>query len=401
LTTPTIKSGEKNLRVAQVTTVDMAVGLLLRDQILYLQRAGWDVEAICSDGPWVPKIRASGIRVHTVRLRRAITPFRDIVGLARLYRCFKREKYLIVHTHTPKANLLGQIAAWLAGVPIRVITVHGFYFHDRMGRLARNFYIWLERISHRCAGFSFSQNREDIATARREKIGADRKMHFLGNGIDLALFNRELHADSARRLREELGIKAEAPVIGIVGRLTFEKGYREFVQAAAIVHRQFPEVHFIAIGPEDVMTFDSMRGLPGMEEIKDCFHWLGMQVDMPKFYAMMSAFVLPSYREGFPRALMEASAMALPVVATDIRGCREAVDHRETGILVPPRNVEPLAEAVLELLRNPEATRLMGEKGRAKAEREFDQLTVFRQVLSAYQELAGSTAEVVPRDGGG
>lgn len=388
-----IEAGEKKLRVAQVTTADLAVRFLLRDQILYLQRAGWDVEAICADGPWVHEIRASGIKVHTIRMYRAITPLRDLVGLVRLYRCFKREKYLIVHTHTPKANLLGQIAAWLAGVPVRVITVHGFYFHDRMGGLARNLYILLERISHRCAGFSFSQNREDIATAQRAKIGADGNMHFLGNGIDLTLFTRELHQESARRLREELGIKAEAPVIGIVGRLTFEKGYREFVRAAAIVHRQFPEAHFIAIGPEDVMTFDSIRRLQGMEEIKERFHWLGMRVDMPKFYAMMSAFVLPSYREGFPRALMEASAMALPVVATDIRGCREAVEHRETGILVPAQDAESLAKAILELLRNPGAARAMGEKGRAKAEREFDQLAVFRRVHDAYRHLAGPLAE--------
>jgi glycosyltransferase involved in cell wall biosynthesis len=391
-----MKTGEKKLRVVQVTTVDLAVRFLLRDEIFYLQREGWDVEAICSDGPWVPEIRASGIRVHTIRMYRAITPLRDLVALLRLYRCFKREKYLIVHTHTPKANLLGQIAAWLAAVPIRVMTVHGFYFHDRMGRVARNFYVLLEKISHRYAALSFSVSREDIATAEREKIGADGKMHFLGNGIDLTLFNCERHQDAARRLREELGIKAEAPVIGIVGRLTLEKGYREFVRAAAIVHRQFPEAHFIAIGPEDVMTWDSTRQWQGMEEIKERFHWLGMQVDMPKFYAMMSVFVLPSYREGFPRALMEASAMALPVVATDIRGCREAVEHRETGILVPVRDVESLAKAILELLLNPGAARMMGEKGRAKAGREFDQLAVFRRVLGAYHELTAALAEAVP-----
>jgi len=388
--------GEEKPRVAHVTTVDSAVRFLLRDQILYLQKSGWDVEAICSDGPWVREIRASGIKVHTVRMCRAITPFRDLVALGRLYWCLKREKYLIVHTHTPKANLLGQIAAWLAGVPIRVITVHGFYFHDGMGSVARNLYILLERISHRCADFSFSQNREDIATARREKICADGKMHFLGNGVDLALFTRELYQESARRLRDELGIKAEAPIIGIVGRLTFEKGCREFVSAAAIVHREFPEAHFIVIGPEDVITAHSLTQLQGMEEIKEHFHWLGMQIDMPKFYAMMTAFVLPSYREGFPRALMEASAMALPVIATDIRGCREVVEHGETGILVPAQNVESLAKAILELLRNPEAARAMGEKGREKAKREFDQLAVFRRVLGAYHELTASSVGAAP-----
>jgi glycosyltransferase involved in cell wall biosynthesis len=323
-------------------------------------------------------------------MHRAITPLSDLVSLARLYRYLRRERFAIVHTHTPKANLLGQLAAWLARVPIRVVTIHGFYFHDYMPRWRRRFYIWLERTSQGFAHWCFSQSREDMVTAARERICPQSKMHFLGNGVDLTLFRSEAHTESAARLRAELGFAPGAPVIGIVGRLTFEKGYREFIQAAAIIHRRHPEVFFVAIGPEDVIRCGDLYRLEGMEEINACFRWLGMRLDMPRCYAIMTAFTLPSYREGMPRVVMEAAAMSLPVVATDIRGCRETVEPYETGLLVPRRDAHALARAVLELLDDPARAQAMGEKARRKAEREFDERFVFQHVEDAYARLGNS-----------
>jgi hypothetical protein len=165
------------MRVAHVTTVDMSVRFLLRDQIRYLQNAGCDVSAICSCGPWVEEIRASGLPVRVIPMRRAITPLADLVALVRLYRCFRRERFAVVHTHTPKANLLGQLAACMARVPVRVVTLHGFRIHGAMPGWERRFYFFFDRVSCLCAHWVFSQARGDMATAIREKVCPEWKVH--------------------------------------------------------------------------------------------------------------------------------------------------------------------------------------------------------------------------------
>jgi glycosyltransferase involved in cell wall biosynthesis len=333
-------------------------------------------------------------------MRRAITPFSDLVALIRLFLYFRRERFDLIHTHTPKANHLGQLAGWLARVPRRVITVHGFYFHDGMPKWRRHFYIVLEKISSTCAHWIFSQNHEDIATAIREGISQESKLHFLGNGVDVDYFRRDKHLEAAARLRAELRIPPEAPVVGIVGRLTFEKGYREFLEAAAIICRQQPGVHFVAVGPEDVISRSAVETMAKALNPSPALHFCGMQVDMPRFYAMMTAFALPSHREGMPRALIEAAAMSVPAVATDIRGCREIVDPSQTGLLVPVGDAARLAKAIVDLLGNPERARAMGKKARRNAEQEFDERVVFARIRDAYAVLLGCPTMEPPGSNG-
>jgi len=226
-----------------------------------------------------------------------------------------------------------------------------------------------------------------MARAIREKVCPEWKAHYLGNGIDVARFRREDHVGASFDLRSILGIPPEAPVVGIVGRLTFEKGYREFIEAAAIVHCQLPGAHFVAIGPDDAGVRVTLEGQIARLGLEGCFRWLGVQSNMPAYYAMMSVLALLSYREGLPRVLMEAAASSIPVVASDIPACREIVEPGRTGLLVAVGDSRALAGAVLEILADPERAREMGENGRRKAEREFDQLPVFERVHNAYAEL--------------
>jgi lipopolysaccharide/colanic/teichoic acid biosynthesis glycosyltransferase/glycosyltransferase involved in cell wall biosynthesis len=374
-------------RIAHVTTADVSVRFLLLNQLLYLREKGYEVAAVCSDGPWLADVRALGFEVQTVTMKRAMTPFSDLIALGRLYRCFRRSGFDLVHTHTPKGNLLGQLAAWLARTPYRVITIHGFYFHDAMPKWNRRFYIFMEKISSRCAHWIFSQNREDMATAVREGISPESKMHFLGNGIDLKIFQREKYADAAARLRIEMGIPPSAPVVGILGRLTFEKGYREFFEAASIIRQKHGDTHFVIVGPDDVICKNELDGLVEKFNLRACVHFCGMQVDVGKFYSMMTCFLFPSYREGMPRVLMEAAAMSIPAVASDIRGCREVIDSGKTGILVPVRNASLAATAVIDLLDNPAQAQAMGKAARCKAELEFDERAVFNRVHEGYSRL--------------
>jgi glycosyltransferase involved in cell wall biosynthesis len=373
-----------------VTTADMAVRFLLRDQLRYLQNAGYEVSAICSEGPWVEEIRADGIPVRVIPMRRAITPFADLAALVRLYRCFRRERFLVVHTHTAKANLLGQLAARLAGVRARIFTLHGYHAHIGMPGWQRRLYALLDRASCRCAHWVFSQGHEDAIMAVRENICPASKMRYLGNGIDVRWFQHQEHRIDGAGLRSKLGFPPDAPVVAIVGRVTFKKGYGEFIDAAALIRSHRQDVRFLAIGPDDDPSEASLHAQVKRLRLENCFCWLGMQTNMPEWYALMSVMALPSYREGLPRVIMEAAASSVPVVASDIPACRELIEPGRTGLLVPVKNSRALGEAILQVLSDPDRARDMGVRARLKAEREFDQVPVFERVRDAYAELLGA-----------
>ncbi|MBW1907530.1 MAG: glycosyltransferase, partial [Deltaproteobacteria bacterium] len=193
-------------RVAHVTTVDLSLRYLLLNQLQRIQNEGYEVFAISADGPEVPVIEAAGIRHFAVPMTRRVTPIADLRCLWELVRIMRRERFDVVHTHTPKAGLLGQLAARIAGVPIVANTLHGFYFHDDTKPLARRFYIWMERVAAKCSDTILSQNREDMATAITEHIASPERLKWLGNGIDVARFDRQRLTDSSLQdLRGDIG----------------------------------------------------------------------------------------------------------------------------------------------------------------------------------------------------
>jgi glycosyltransferase involved in cell wall biosynthesis len=211
-------------------------------------------------------------------------------------------------------------------------------------------------------------------------------MRFLegGTGIDLDRFRPQGSRSEARR---SLRIGDDTPVVGIAARLTHEKGYREFLQAAALVLLSCPDTRFLSIGPSDAAVQTEFEDLASQLGISRAVDFLGMRVDMPDLYEAMDILVLPSHREGMPTTLMEAAAMERPVVTTDIRGCRDVVRDGETGLLVPPRDPEALGAAIASLLSDPERRRRMGLAARCRAEKLFDQRKVFAQVETVYRQL--------------
>lgn len=368
----------------------MSLGVLLLNQLQRLKEAGYDVVAMSNPGPYFGQIEAAGIRAIPATMVRAITPWADVGALARLTRALRRERPDIVHTHTPKAALLGQYAALLAGVPIRVHTIHGLYFPGHMSPRTRPIYVGVERLTMRYAHLSLSQNPEDIPVAIEERICHPDRIRYLGNGIDLSRFDPALLDPAAAvRLRAELGIAPDDQVVGIVGRVNREKGYVEFFQAAARLAERFPRARFLVVGPVEKEKSNALDPLALAAEagVAERTVYAGLRSDLPDLYGIMDVLVLPSHREGFPRSPMEASAMALPVVATDIRGCRQVVAHGETGYLVPLRDEERLAEAVGTLLADPELARRMGAAGRVRALEHFDERHVIDRTLAAYGEL--------------
>ena len=374
------------LKIAQVATVDLSIRFLLIDHLQRLQELGHDVTAICSPGNWVEDVRTRGIRVLTVPMQRELSPTQDFRSLLSLRRCFAEEKFDVVHTHTPKAGLLGPVAARLAGIPVIVHTIHGLLFHDRMPALKRALFWLPEKWTATFATHVLSQSREDVQVAIRTHVASRSKIQYLGNGIDVRHFSGETRVDRAEFTNGAIG--PDDFVVGCVGRLVYDKGFRELFEAAEMLVPRFPNLKFVVVGPEESDQNDAIEP-DRLEDLKQrgIVHFLGWRDDTRSCYAMMDAFALPSHREGVPRACMEAAAMKLPVIASDIRGCREIVLDGESGILVPVRNGTGLAEAITRLMEDPGLRRRMGERGREHICANFDHRQVLERLTGFYDGI--------------
>jgi glycosyltransferase involved in cell wall biosynthesis len=295
--------------------------------------------------------------------------------------------------------VIGQWAARRAGVPVVLQTLHGFYFHDRMPPLRRRKWIWIERFSARHSDHVLCQNPEDVETAVRERIVPPERITLLGNGVDLRRFHPAAPGDPRRaRVRQELNLPADALVVGMVGRFVAEKGFPEFLQAAqTIAARTALPVRFLVVGHKlESERAGETWAPPAAGVLAGRLAILSDRDDMPDLYAAMDIHVLPSHREGFPRALMEGAATALPQVATQIRGCRQTVADGTTGFLVDVGDVKALAERCERLLNDTSLRTAMGAAARAKAEAEFDQRRVFEKVRACYNTLLARRATLNP-----
>ena len=366
----------------------MALRYLLADQLAFLQGRGYDVTAVCGNDGAVPELASREVPVRRATLTRRIDPLADARGFGELVAVLRELRPDVVHTHTPKASLLGQWAAALVRTPFRVHTIHGLYFPGHMRERDRWKYAWIERLQMMPADVILSQSREDIETCRTLRLCPPTKVSFLGNGIDLGRFHpRNREPDRAATLRRQLDIPDGALVVGMVGRLVREKGYLELFAAAREIKARCPEVLFLAIGPREPMKADGVTDSDVTAAgLGNVLRLLGNRDDVAELYGIMDVLAHPSHREGFPRAPMEASATGVPVVATDIRGNREAVFPGENGFLVD-RGGPGLASAIIRLLIEPDTRRRMGERARQIAEERFDQRDVFERVARAYESL--------------
>ncbi|MGH9019219.1 MAG: glycosyltransferase, partial [Acidimicrobiales bacterium] len=266
------------------------------------------------------------------------------------------------------------------------------YATEDDGPLRRGVVYGLERFASMFSRAELLQNEEDVAVLRRWRVPAA-KIVVLGNGIDMQRFGPPAGADAVARARSALGVASDAVVVGMVGRLVWQKGLRELFAAAARLGRTHPDVVVVVVGPPDDdkadgLSADDMAAATALGNVR----FLGRRDDVEELYHGFDIFVLPSYREGFPRAAMEAAASAVPVIATDVRGCRQVVDDGATGLLVPVRSADALAEAIAALAGDEPRRRALGTAARRKAEVEFDDRRQIAVTLEVYERLlaAGS-----------
>ena len=364
-----MKNSSKGLKIIQVTTVPQTLGFL-RGPIDYLIRAGAEVHVLTSPGNIRNVVSPDNVQAHFVTMTRTMNPVQDMVSLFRLWISFLRIQPQILHSHTPKAGLLGVLAGRMAGVPVVFLSVFGLPQMTASG-IRKLILDVLTKISCHLANAVWcdSQSMKDylILNGLCRKNKAFVVAHGSVSGVDaINVFNPELFNEGARRgIRAGLGIPEGSVVLGFAGRLARDKGLHELAEAWRILSCQRNDLHLILIGPweakdplsrNDVFLFKSDPKV----------HVLGFIREVAPLLSTMDIYVMPSYREGFGLTNIEASAMQLPVVSTRIPGCIDSVKEGETGLLVSPRNVTQLVGAIKRYLDDPALRRRHGLRGREK-----------------------------------
>ena len=377
------------MKACQLCAIDFTLKKFIIPLVDGMVAEGWDVYSICSDGDYVPELRNQGYNIITVEISRSINPIKHIVTTAKLYKLFRKEKFDVIHVHTPVASLVGRLAAWLAGIPLIIYTAHGFYFHDEMPKLKMWIFIFLEKIAGKITSFLFTQSSEDCETAIKTGIMKAEKVLAIGNGVDVERFNPEKYGEQVE-LRRSLGIPDDGFVVGIISRLVEEKGIVEFLEAAEYLNLDNSNLYFLLIG--DRLASDHAESVTDIIEstkkkLRTNLILTGLRTDIPELLSIMNVYCLPSWREGMPRTIIEAMMMQKPVIATDIRGSREEVEQNVTGLLVPVKNSRKLAAAVSRIYSNPDWAAQLGHAGRKKALKHYDESKVISKQIEKISQL--------------
>src|SRR3989442_1413887 len=329
---------------------------------------------------------AAGARVvHVPRLRRALNPFADIGAIVWLYRYFRRERPVIVATHTAKAGTLGRTAAWLAGVPVVVHTFHGHVLDGYFGRLTTSFFVLIERALGRVTTCFIAISPEIADDLDRLRIGRG-KVTVVRLGLELD------HVVNGQRgrLRADLGVPDKAPLVGIVGRLVPIKAHDMFLAAAAALGKADPKVHFAIIGDGELAA--QLRDLARAWGLPDRIHFAGWRADLADVYADLDIVVCCSRNEGTPVSVIEACAAGVPVVGTKVGGMTDIITDGLNGLLVPTGDAAALSAAIGGLISDPARRSSMGAAGHKMVLERYGASRMVNELKQVYAELLNRQA---------
>jgi glycosyltransferase involved in cell wall biosynthesis len=374
----------------RVTTVAISLRLLLTGQMKFMSENGFKVYMVSSPDEHVPDlINEEQCEHFSAPMTRKITPLLDIISLIKLILLFRKLNPDIVHTHTPKAGILGMMAAWLLRVPIRMHTVAGLPWMESYG-LKRKVLEITEKWTYFFATNIYPNSKRLKDFIASKNWVSEKKLKTIGsgssNGVNVRFFsvNNEI-SDKALQMRSGLGISESNFIFCFIGRLVSDKGVNELVEATDILSKQRQDFSLILVGKTeddlDPLSPETMKTIGRNNAIFN----VGFANDVRPYIDASNMVILPSYREGFPNVPLQAGAMGKPCIATDINGSNEIIRHRETGWLVPPKNTKKLAEAMNYCLEN----RLeVIEKGLAiqkRVQADFDQQKIWKELLKEYK----------------
>jgi glycosyltransferase involved in cell wall biosynthesis len=368
-----------------VNTDHAALNFLVNRTNFINQSTEFQNDIVCSRGPHLDRLGVRGAQVTPIDIPRGLSPAALTRMLVSLVRHLRANSYSIVHTHNSITGAVGRIAARLARVPATIHTIHGFHFHEQMIAPKRLPYVAAERWLSRWCDVLLSQNREELVEIRRLGFRPRMGVFHIGNGIDLRRFAPRTAPPNNPR-----------PVVLSVGRLEPVKNHGMLFDALKRLHpRRRPLVWLVGEGPCRAQYTAQLLA----DGLSECVQFLGYRYDIPDLTAAADIAVLTSLKEGMPRALMEAMAVGVPVIATNVKGSREVVQNGRTGFLVPLGDAGALADCLALLMDSPARRQEMGARGVEHARRQFDEDRVADRLVAIYRSTLaarGVTSAVAP-----
>lgn len=382
-----MKSSHKLIRI---TTVPVSLSVLLKDQLRYMSDH-FEVLAVSSPDKILEQVGVrEGVRTAPVTMTRAITPVQDVKALWKLYRLLKKEKPSIIHTHTPKAGLLGMLAGRMAGVPVRMHTVAGLPLMENTG-VKRKVLDFVERLTYSCATNVYPNSKHLAGFILENRFCREQKMKVLGNGSSNGINTRffqpgEDLEKAAADLKKKYGFTDKNFVFVFVGRLVKDKGIEELVAAFSALKVKHPHIKLLLVGPYEPELDPLAPATRKTIETDESIIHAGFQQDIRPFLMISQALAFPSYREGFPNVPMQAGCFNLPSIVTDINGCNEIVEDGKNGLIIPAKNVLELQGAMERLLTNTTLYLTLQSNARKMIVDRYEQKYLWELLLKEYHD---------------
>lgn len=375
----------------RITTVPLSLEKLISGQ-LHFMSSFYNVIAVSSDKERLERYGESEkVAVFPLEMTRKITPLRDVFAVLKLYFFLKKAKPFIVHTHTPKAGIVGMLASKLAGIPHRLHTVAGMPLLEQAGfkRMVLNF---VEKLTYSCATKVYPNSFKLRDVIIKNEYCPPTKLKVLANGssngIDTSYFDTtHFSEDQKSSLKQDLGIKSSDFVFIFVGRIVSDKGINELISAFSEIQEYKTNIKLLLVGPYE-QELDPLKEetLNQINANKSIFS-VGYQDEVRPYFAISDCLVFPSYREGFPNVVMQAGAMGLPCIVSDINGCNEIIEDTKNGYIIPVRDKEAVKKTLIRILENKEEYSKMQHNAREMIVSRFDQKIMWESILQEYRNF--------------
>ncbi|WP_299382960.1 glycosyltransferase family 4 protein [uncultured Lacinutrix sp.] len=381
----------KKPKLIRITTIPGSLRGLLTGQLAFMSNH-FDVIGISSKGEVLDEVgEREGVRVLPVDMTRTISPLKDLKAVVQLYKILKKEKPLIVHTHTPKAGTIGMLASKLAGVPYRLHTIAGLPLLEATGKKRKILDI-VEKITYSCATKIYPNSSGLKSIILQNKYTKESKLKVIGkgssNGIDTSIFNPELYrSNSKKELKQQLNISEKDFVFVFVGRIVKDKGINELIESFKELSQQFNNIKLLLVGSFD-SNLDPLK-VENQIELNNnpAIISVGYQKDVRPYFSISNVLTFPSYREGFPNVVLQAGAMNLNSIVTNINGCNEIIQDGYNGFVIPPKNKEQLFNKMKWLIENQEQNELMSANTRKNICDNYERKYIWNEILKEYNTI--------------